>query len=340
MTAPSRPVEVSPARVSTWIRQQRAFNPNWQFFFDVGQLIVAHKWYSLAIILVTVAQEIVALWPVALLGQFVDRLQTGDLGNVVWLFMGASLLYPAIMRGNVILRHKMFYETDYSKRLEMTLSESDRDQYHDVEEASAAHTRVVNAVSGITNAAYHILGSFTPVIIKIIVVSSRLLAYNRMLGLVYLATLLVPGAMTILFNNKLRVLRDAQYSAISRASGTGVRVIADKRDEAARQRFFEVMRERTNVLVSLMTNNQIFIYVREAALVGSQFLVVLLAVGMRERIGLTPGDFTKIVGYTTQVAAAFITTATVLDAIVSHCRAYHVYAAARRPPTLTPRPIP
>jgi len=60
--------------------------------------------------------------------------------------------------------------------------------------------------------------------------------------------------------------------------------------------------------------------------VGSQFLVVFLALGMREKIALTPGDFTKIVGYTAQVAAAFIGAASVVDSIISHVRAYHVYA--------------
>ena len=49
---------------------------------------------------------------------------------------------------------------------------------------------------------------------------------------------------------------------------------------------------------------------------------------MRERLQMTPGDFTKIVGYTTQVAAAFISAAACLDAIVSYTRAYHIYAAA------------
>jgi hypothetical protein len=332
MSALSRYVDARKRRIGTWSRQQLAFSNNWRFFYDVWQLIIEQKWYSLAIILVTIVQELAALWPVSLLGQFVDRLPTGDLGNVVWLFMGASLLYPAILRGNVVLRHKAFYESDYSKRLELTLSESDRDEGRDVEEASAAHTRVINAVSGITNAAYHILGSFTPVIIKIIVVSGNLLAYNRLLGLVYLATMLVPAAMTITFNHRLKVLRDAQYLVISHASGTGVRVIASRHDGTARERFLRVMRERTDVMISLVNRGQLFTYLREAALVGSQFLIVFLALGMRERIGLTPGDFTKIVGYTAQVAAAFITTATVLDAIVSYCRAYHVYADAHHPP--------
>jgi hypothetical protein len=35
-----------------------------------------------------------------------------------------------------------------------------------------------------------------------------------------------------------------------------------------------------------------------------------------------------MVGYTTQVAVAFIDTAACLDAIVSFSRAYHVYARA------------
>jgi ABC-type multidrug transport system fused ATPase/permease subunit len=295
-------------------------------------LVWEYKRWSAAIIVVTIMQEVAALWPVNLLGRFVDGLQANDLGNVVWLFLGASLLYPGIVRANVILRHKMFYESDLQKRVELTLQESDLGECQDVEAASAAHTRVVNAVSGITNVAYHILGSFTPIIIKIIVVSGNLLAYNRMLGLSYLASLVIPMVMTVLFNNRLRVLRDAQYSVISAVSGTGVRVIAERDNEPVRHKFLGSMRERTNIFISLVSRSQCFLYAREITLVGSQFLVILLALQMRQRIGLTPGDFTRIVGYTTQVAVAFINTAVILDAIISHSRAYHIFAQAHRAP--------
>ena len=323
------------SRLRTAARQKLAFSHNWRFFYDVWLLIASHKWYSLAIILVTIAQEIAALWPVSLLGQFVDGLSTGDIGNVVWLLLGASLLYPAILRGNVILRHKMFYETDYAKRRELVLLEADSGEARDVEAASSVHTLVLNAVSGISNAAYHILGSFTPVIIKIVVVSGNLLAYNRLLGVVYLASLVVPVVMTVVFNRYMQVLRDTQYSTISRSSGAGVRVIADGTDTEARERFLSVIRQRTDTLIALVARGQTFIYVREAALVGSQFIVIAIALAMREQIGITPGDFTRIIGYTTQVAASFITTASCLDAIVSHSRAYTVYARAAATP---PRP--
>ena len=69
--------------------------------------------------MVTIFQEIAALWPVNLLGEFIDRLDTGDMGNTVWLLLGASLFYPGLLRANVILRHKMFYETDFRKRVEI-----------------------------------------------------------------------------------------------------------------------------------------------------------------------------------------------------------------------------
>jgi len=170
------------------------------------------------------------------------------------------------------------------------------------------------------------LGSFTPVIIKIVVVSGSLLAYNRLLGLVYLLSLGIPALLTVLFNGRLRVLRDARYSIISEASGAGVRVISDQGNVATQQRFRDIMRERKNVLIALVRKSQLFLWARQAILVGSQFLVVFLALGMREKIGLTPGDFTKIVGYTGQVAAAFIGAASVVDSIISHVRAYHVYA--------------
>ncbi|MHB0877228.1 MAG: hypothetical protein ACYC5O_14415, partial [Anaerolineae bacterium] len=146
------------------------------------------------------------------------------------------------------------------------------------------------------------------------------------LGLVYLATLLVPSIMTIIFNKWLRVLLDSQYSIVSDVSGAAIKTIGDKGDSEARGRFRQAMGTRKLVFLSLIYKGQSYLYFREVALVGSQFLIVFLALGMRTRLGLTPGDFAKIVGYTTQVAAAFITTASCLDAIVSYSRAYHVFA--------------
>ena len=84
------------------------------------------------------------------------------------------------------------------------------------------------------------------------------------------------------------------------------------------------------MLISLVTRHQTFLLIREVTLVGSQFAVVVLALIMRERLGLTPGDFTRIAGYTTQVGVAFIGSASMLDAIMSHTRAYHVYQQGRR----------
>jgi len=95
------------------------------------------------------------------------------------------------------------------------------------------------------------------------------------------------------------------------------------------------MDARRRVFLSLIYKHQSSLYIREAALVGSQFIVIAIALAMREQIGITPGDFTRIIGYTTQVAASFITTASCLDAIVSHSRAYTVYARAAATP---PRP--
>ena len=59
-------------------------------------------------------------------------------------------------------------------------------------------------------------------------------------------------------------------------------------------------------------------------------LVVAIAVSMRKSLGLTAGDFTRVIGYTAQVAAAFINAAACLDAVVSYSRAWHVYDEARR----------
>ena len=327
MRRPRGRIDVRPKRVVNRVRQALVLDPSWRFTRDVTRLIWDHRAYSLAILAVTVVQELAALWPVSLLGQLVDRLQSGDLGNTVWLLLGASLLYPAVVRGNVILRHKMLYETEFEKTVEFTLRVSARGDSTDIETASAAHTRVLNAVGGIVSATYHLLGSFTPVIIKVVVVSGSLLAYNRLIGLAYLASLGIPALLTVVFNSKLRVLRDAQYSVMSEASGAGVRVISEKGQATTQQRFKDVMRERKDVLVALVRKSQLFLCGREVTLVGSQFLVVFLALSMRSKIGLTPGDFIKIVGYTGQVAAAFIGAASVVDAIISHLRAYHVYAS-------------
>ena len=321
-------IDARPRRLLSRTRQKMSLRSGWQFVRAVAELIWEFRGYSLAILVVTVFQELAALWPVSLLGQFVDGLQSGEIGNIVWLFMGASLLYPGIARGNVMLRHKMFYETNFEKRVELTLKVSARGDSTDIEAASAAHTRVVNAVSGITNATYHLLGSFTPVIIKVVVVSASLLAYDRLIGLIYLISLGIPALLTVLFNSKLRVLRDAQYSVISEASGAGVKVISEKGNATIQRRFRDIMGERKGILIALVCKSQLFLYVRQAVLIGSQFLVVFLALSTRKTIGLTPGDFTKIVGYTAQVAAAFISAASVVDAIISYMRAYHVYAQA------------
>jgi hypothetical protein len=111
----------------------------------------------------------------------------------------------------------------------------------------------------------------------------------------------------------------------------GVRVIVGGSDEQVRNRFVKVIRDRSDILISLVTKHQVSLLVREAALAGCQFTVIFLALALRERIGLTPGDFTRIAGYTTQVGVAFINTASFLDAIMSHSRAYHVFDQARRP---------
>jgi ABC-type multidrug transport system fused ATPase/permease subunit len=315
-------------RILRRVQQELSIDPSWQFARDVLRLIWQYRGYSLAILAVTVLQELSALWPVNLLGQFVDRLPSGDLGNVVWLFLGASLLYPGIMRGNIILRHKMFYESDFQKRVEMTLDVCARHDSVDAEAAGAANSRIANAVSGVINTTYHVLGSFTPVIIKIIVVAGSLLAYNRLLGLAYLGSLIIPTWMTPFFNGRLRVLRDAQYSVISQVEGVVIRTITARDNPEAQGKFREAMRDRKNILLALVNKDQLSLYARQVALIGSQFLVVFMALFLRDKLRMTPGDFTKIIGYTTQVAAAFLDAASCLDAIISYSRAYHIFAAA------------
>jgi hypothetical protein len=222
----------------------------------------------------------------------------------------------------------MFYETDFKKRVELTLRVCARGGEVDLEEAAAANSRIANAVSGITNAAYHVLGSFTPVVIKIVVVSGSLMTYNSLLGAVYVGSLVVPFAMTFGFNAMLRVFWDAQFSMTARSEGVVMRTLTGLLSEEQEKRFLAVMMEKKDILIEVVARNQVFLYLREAALVGSQFLVVFLALGMRSQLGLTAGDFTRLVGYTGQVALAFINAAASLDAVVSHSRAYHVYAQA------------
>jgi hypothetical protein len=298
-------------------------SPDWRFARDIWAMIAENGWHSLAVLVVTIVQEVTALWPVTLLGQFVDRLQSGALGNVVWLLLGASLIAPCIARANMILRHKMFYETDFKKRVEFTLRVPPG--MTDIHSAAMANSRVVNAVSSLTNATFYVVGSFTPVVIKIVIVSGSLLAYNSLIGWSFLSSLLVPVALTILANDKQRKLRDRQYEIISEGEGAGTHLVANQDRLADKARFTDLMRDRKDVLFRLLTKSQIYLYTREAALVGSQFLVVLVALVMRNRLGITPGDFTRIVGYTTQVAVAFINAAVNFDSVVSYSRAYHVY---------------
>ena len=125
-------------RIGQRVQTRFRYDPTWQFVGNIGGLIWEFKWYSLAIFAVTILQEIAALWPVNLLGDLIDRLDGGDVGRIVWLLMGASLFYPGLLRANVILRHKMFYETDFAKRVELVLHASDAGQWTDSEAAGAA----------------------------------------------------------------------------------------------------------------------------------------------------------------------------------------------------------
>jgi hypothetical protein len=295
----------------------------------VARLIWHYRAYSAAIIVLTIVQELAALWPVSLLGEFIDAVGEGDAGHIVWLFLLASLLYPALLRANVVLRHMMFYESDFREMTEFVLLESDRGQ-ETAASSGAAYTRLANAVVGITNATYHVLGSFTPVGVKIIIVSGRLLRYSQLLGVVYLVSLVFPAAITVLANSMMRRLRDSQYALSSDVSGLGMRIISDPQDQNARDEYTQRMGARKGLLQRLVAASQAFILTREAVLVGSQFLVVFIALGTRGRLGITAGDFAKIIGYTTQVAAAFVVAASTVDSVISFTRAYHVYVTQGR----------
>ena len=322
-------LDLRPRRIITLIGHWFRYTPSGQFVTAVGRLVWQYRAYSVAIFLVTIVQEFAALWPVNLLGEFIDRLGTGDLGRTVWLLLLASLLYPALLRGNTILRHMMFYETDYRMMVELVLAASDSGE-HTPETAGSAYTRLANAVAGIINATYHVLGSFTPVVIKIVIVGGSLLQYSRLLGLVYVASLGVPAVLTIVANSRMRRLRDAQYAVGSEVSGVAMKAMAGRDDLDARAEFEGRIKEQTGLLQRLLTSSQLFVYSREAVLVGSQFIVVFMALAMRSRLGITAGDFARIIGYTTQVAAAFIGAASTLDSVVSFSRAYHVYATGGR----------
>ena len=134
MPSNRQPLDLRPARWLALLRLEMALNSNLRFLHDVWRLIWRYKLYSLAIIAVTVLQELAALWPVSLLGQLVDRLEGGQVGSVVWLLMGASILSPLIVRANVMLRHKMFYENEYVARAEMVIDAAERGDSSDVRE--------------------------------------------------------------------------------------------------------------------------------------------------------------------------------------------------------------
>jgi hypothetical protein len=238
------------------------------------------------------------------------------------------VLAPGIARLNVIVRHKMFYQTDFQSRVDMTFRLPS--PALNVESAGKINSRIANAVSSITNAAYHVLGSFTPVVIKVVVVSASLLAYNTVLGWSFVASLSLPAAITVGYNLWQRKLRDHQYAVVTRAEGIGTRLISTPAHDGARARFTRLMRERRDVLYTVVARSQLSLYAREVALLASQFLVVALAISMREELHMTAGDFTRIIGYTAQVSAAFINAVACLDAVISYSRAWHVYDEARR----------
>jgi ABC-type multidrug transport system fused ATPase/permease subunit len=318
---------VRTTRGSEFIRTFRD-RPGTQFASDIWIMIRQYPWYSVAILAITVLQEITALWPVNALGHFIDGLQSDDITSSFLLLIGTSVLAPGVARLNVIVRHKMFYHTDFQSRVEMTFRVPPGSA--DVETAGKVNSRIANAVGSITNAAYHVLGSFTPVIIKVVVVSGSLLAYNRMLGWVFVASLTVPVAMTITYNVWQRRLRDHQYSAVSRAEGIGTRLISAPDHGGAKTRFLRLMRERRDILFAIVARSQTALYAREVGLLASQFAVVAIALSMRHELALTAGDFTRVIGYTAQVSIAFINAAACLDAVVSYSRAWHVYDEARR----------
>ncbi len=302
---------------------------DWHFFAGAMQLLWEYRRYSIPSMALTIVQEIAALWPARLLGQFVDRLQTGDPGEVVWLFFGASILYPLLLRTNVIISNRMFYAMELEKRLEWTTRVGKSAQCaDDAEKAGNAIIRIVNAVSAMAHMAFYSVRSIAPIFVKVIAVSSALLAYSRTLGLVYLASLSIPLAMTIRYNRRMRALRDRQYEVVSEVTGSAVKALAEHKNPEPRARFLEVMIERRRVLFALLAKSQIANFGRQTVLVGSQFIVVFLALAMRHDLGLTPGDFTTIFGYTGQVAAAVLGAASVYDTIVGLTRAYTVYVDA------------
>jgi ABC-type multidrug transport system fused ATPase/permease subunit len=319
------------ARQSRWrLALQRArATTHWHFFAGTLRLLWEYRRFSITSLCLTIFQEIAALWPARLLGQFVDRLETGDLGNVVWLFMGASVLYPLVLRTNVVLSNKMMYEMEAQKRIEWTRRVGlRRDCADDAEQAGSAITRIMNAVSATCNLAFYSVRSIAPIFVKVIVVSSALLAYSQVLGLTYLAGLSIPIVLTILYNKHMRALRDRQYGLAGQSTGAGVKAILEGQNDQARSKFLQIMVERRNVLFTLVAKSQLATLARTVALIGSQFAVVFVALAMRQRLGLTPGDFTTIVGYTGQVAAATLGVASVVDAIVDLTRAYSVYVQA------------
>jgi hypothetical protein len=326
-----RDAKVSRTRIRTAISSRLRVaheRPGVQFARDIWVMVRQYRWHSLAILGVTVVQEVSALWPVNALGQFIDGLQGEDVTHSLLLLIGTSILAPGVARLNVILRHKLFYETDFQSRVEMTLRLPG--PVEDVEDAGKINSRIANAVGSITNAAYHVLGSFAPVIVKVVVVSASLLAYNSLVGWSFLASLSIPVILTVTYNTSLRRLRDHQYAVVSRTEGIGTLLITAPNHDGARSRFLRLMRERRDVLFTLVARSQLSLYSREAALVASQFLVVVLALSMRRRLHMTAGDFTRIIGYTAQVSVAFLNAAACLDAVVSYSRAWHVYAEARR----------
>ena len=44
----------------------------------------------------------------------------------MWRFLLANLFYPGLLRANVMLPHKMFYETDFQKLVVLVVRQAER----------------------------------------------------------------------------------------------------------------------------------------------------------------------------------------------------------------------
>lgn len=296
-----------------------------RFLRDVFRLLWQYRGLSVLVLGVTIGQELSSLWPYSSLGKCVDKFQSKEIFLAVVVFVLANGVHLLVSSLSGILRNTLKFDLECFLRIKLVSEEGGKGIWRDAKGAGRVNTLILNAISGLVQAADYLLGSFIPVLIKIGVVSADFMRYSWLLALAYLLSLLIPGAITIYINRKLLKLRDLQYKTDSLAGGEGVQTLLGSNSEGHNQALRDSTQERKRVQISLTVSSQVLNLLRTLSLAGSQLIVIFLAVYRRQELGLTAGDFTRLINYMVQVAGSFLGVASMIDALATFSRAHATY---------------